>query len=85
MNGEGGRNMRNRLLESLALAVITVLVASRAARAAESRDIVRHDQKAKPTEPGKYPKEMVRPGPKTSSRHTASVVDRGSTTVGGYQ
>jgi uncharacterized cupin superfamily protein len=65
MNGEGGRNMRNRLLGSLALAVITVLVASRAARAAESRDIVRLDQKAKPTEPGKYPKEMVRPGQKT--------------------
>jgi uncharacterized cupin superfamily protein len=63
-NGEGRTNMRSRPTRSLAVAAMTALLASGAAPAAESRDIVRLDQKANATEPGRYPKDMVPPGQK---------------------
>jgi uncharacterized cupin superfamily protein len=72
-----GGDMRKHLARSFALAAISALLASGAAHPGEARDIVRLDPKAKATEPGKYPKEMVGPGQKS--------FDGGYKTVNAYE
>lgn len=57
--------MRTHFVLLLTASAISVMLATGVARGAEAGDIVRLDQKAKATEPGKYPKEMVPPGQKS--------------------
>jgi uncharacterized cupin superfamily protein len=54
--------MRIHLARSFALAAMSALLLGGAAHAGEAKDIQRLDQRAMPTEAGKYPKEMVPEG-----------------------